>query len=612
MNRIHERVSVFLVVFGMVSISFGFASGKNESAGAAANQPTTPQQASAIKNPGTFVQATKNSVETLDPQFMLSSATMELSGNVYDSLLGHPAGDMATLTPSIATTVPTVANGLIKIAADGTTRITFPIRKNVKFHNGAILSPEDVAYTFKRGILEGGQGTQIKMLAANLLGEDSFDALVKRVGYDSAFTQLDDIATTSGDSVTFKLPKPFVPFLGIMADGGNVAAILNKAWCVAQGDWPGTKETGQKFMSVKTEDDPLFAKMNGSGPFKFASWEKNNRVVLEAFKDYWQGAPKIDRVIRRVVPDNQTAILQLKAGDVDFVEVSVDEIGQLEGVSGVKVIKNIPSAWLMKINFVMNIADGSSYIGDGKLGPNGMPRNFFSDINVRKAFEYSFDWDAFINEVFQGAALKPYGPVLIGFPTANPQNPTYHLDLNKAKEYFKNAWGGQLWDKGFKMTAVYSTGSKHRQMALEILKTNIESLNPKFKIELASLPWAGYVGAVSNRQLPLTLFGILPDVFDPYFPLFEHMDSSGGYAEWGGYVDLAKKEFDPLIDIVSSSYDPEKRKAASYKLQQLDYDNALAILHFQAVENVAVRDWVKGYTPGSQPMNVDFYTVSKE
>jgi len=78
-------------------------------------------------------------------------------------------------------------------------------------------------------------------------------------------------------------------------------------------------------------------------------------------------------VIRRIVPDNQTAILQLKAGDVDIIEVSVDEIGQVKGVPGITVLANLPSAWLMKINFVMNIAASSGYIGDGQLGPTASP-----------------------------------------------------------------------------------------------------------------------------------------------------------------------------------------------------------------------------------------------
>jgi ABC-type transport system substrate-binding protein len=82
--------------------------------------------------------------------------------------------------------------------------------------------------------------------------------------------------------------------------------------------------------------------------------------------------------------------------------------------------------------------------------------------------------------------------------------------------------------------------------------------------------------------------------------------------QWGGYTALAQKQFDPLIQIVASSYDEAKRREASYKLQKLDYDYALSIHHFQAVENVAFRDWLKGYLPGAQPTNLDFYLLSKE
>jgi ABC-type transport system substrate-binding protein len=76
-------------------------------------------------------------------------------------------------------------------------------------------------------------------------------------------------------------------------------------------------------------------------------------------------------------------------------------------------------------------------------------------------------------------------------------------------------------------------------------------------------------------------------------------------------MDLAKSEFDPLIDELGSNYDLQRRKELSYELQQLDYDNALAIWHFQAVEHVAMRDWVHGYYTGPFPFNLDFYTLYK-
>src|SRR3989339_1581395 len=74
-----------------------------------------------VKNPGTFVKATINAPDSLDPHFMVASATMELSLNVYDSLLGHDKADSSKLVPGLASTVPTLENGLVKVAPNKAT-----------------------------------------------------------------------------------------------------------------------------------------------------------------------------------------------------------------------------------------------------------------------------------------------------------------------------------------------------------------------------------------------------------------------------------------------------------------------------------------------------------
>jgi len=150
-----------------------------------------------IRNPDTFIMGIPNSVETLDLQFMISTATTELSDNVFNSLLDHPNGDMAILIPSLSTLVPTIDNALIVIGEDGMTFITFPIREGVKFHNGDILTPEDVEYTFKRAILVGALYENMSMLTSNLLGSGSFQALVDEVGYAAAFDRLDAAVVVS-------------------------------------------------------------------------------------------------------------------------------------------------------------------------------------------------------------------------------------------------------------------------------------------------------------------------------------------------------------------------------------------------------------------------------
>ena len=124
--------------------------------------------AASIKNPDTFVEATRNSIETLDPHFMLSSATTCIAYNVYDSLLATKSGK--GLSPCLAIRIPTIENKLIRIAEDGSTIITFPIRFDVKFHDQSLLTPEDIKYTFTRGIIVGAKSN----LCEPLTGEGSF------------------------------------------------------------------------------------------------------------------------------------------------------------------------------------------------------------------------------------------------------------------------------------------------------------------------------------------------------------------------------------------------------------------------------------------------------
>ncbi len=569
--------------------------------------------AGSVKNPDTFIKATTNSVETLDSHFMISTASMELPLNIYDSLLATDKDDQEKLIPSLAGKVPTKENGLIKVESDGTTYITFPVKEGVKFHNGAILKPEDVEYTFERAIIVGGIQETLPMFAKSLLGNGSFKNLVEEIGYDRAYKLLDESITVNGNSVVFKLPEPFVPFLGLMADGGTGFGIYNKDWCIDNGAWPGTKETGQDYMALSIEEDALNDKMMGTGPFKLVSWQPGERIVVERFDDYWNEPAKVERVIRKIVPDQNTGIMLLKKGDIDFIDIgSVTDLVQIEGYEGLKIIRDIPTAWLMKINFNFTMREeGNRYLGDGKLGPDGLPADFFSDINIRKAFQYTFDWDTYIQDVFLGSAIKPYGPVLVGYPTANPDTPQYYFDLDKAEEYFKKAGDGEVWEKGFKLTVPYSSGSTHRQRALELLKANLKKINPKFNMEITSLPWASYLGAINEKKLPLTLLGLLPTVMDPYYTLFNHMHSTGGYAKDGGYVELAREKYDSLLDELGSNYNPERRKEISHELQQLSYEDSLAIFHFQAVGQVAMRDWVKGYKPGPFPFLVDYYLIEK-
>jgi peptide/nickel transport system substrate-binding protein len=612
MKRTKRVISTLLA---MVMVMVGFA-GCTPAAEPEAQEPVTEVAsteesteetvvAKAIKNPDTFVEATRNSIETLDLHFMSSSATTTIAYNVYDSLLANKSG--TKLEPSLSVEVPTVENGLIKVDAEGKNIIVFPIRQDVKFHNGAVLTPEDVEYTFTRGIVVGS----LSNLCQALTGQGSFNGLVDAVGLEEAYAKLDEAIQVEGENVVFKLDHQFSPFLDVIADNGSSYGILNKAWCLEQGAWNGQEDTVADFINITDENNSLHDKMMGTGPFKLESWEQGERLTLAKFDDYWNGPAKIDRIVREIVVETSVAIQKLQNGDVDFVNLSLADLQQVEGYEGIKVVKDMPASQLIKMNFNFDM-QGDKYLGNKGFGPEGTPSNFFSDLDVRKGFSYAFDYETFINDVLLGGGMKPYGPVLVGYPTANPDNPQYTFDMDQATNHFKSAFGGELWDKGFKLVIPYSAGSVHRQRALEILQANLKSINEKFEIELISLPWAAYVGSIKDKEMPISIFGILPEYRHPYCSLSYHMHSEDFYAGVEGYTDLAKAKYDPLIEELGQSFDEERIKALSYELQRLSYEDALSIFHYQVIGQVAMQECVQGYEPQLFPFLVDYYNIYKE
>ena len=83
----------------------------------------------------------------------------------------------------------------------------------------------------------------------------------------------------------------------------------------------------------------------GTGPFKFVEWVKDDRLVLEANPDYWGGAPELDRVVFRTIPELATRVSALEAGEVDIVDtIPAEEMERLEG-AGIKLV-NQPTSYL--------------------------------------------------------------------------------------------------------------------------------------------------------------------------------------------------------------------------------------------------------------------------
>ncbi|MDE2291031.1 MAG: ABC transporter substrate-binding protein, partial [Elusimicrobia bacterium] len=412
-----------------------------------------------------------------------------------------------------------------------------------------------------------------------------------------------------GGDVVVTLKRPFAPFLAITARWSYVES---RAWAKAHGAWDGEGGDWQKYNNpARPEDTAFFEAEDGSGPFMLARWDRpGRRVILRRFEGYWRGPAKLETVAQLAIPEFATRKLLLEGGDADIIAVPRPLIDQLQGLKGVTVRDGLPRLMTdpdFFFTFHINTA-GNPDVGSGKLDGDGIPPDFFTDKDVRLGFAYAFDYDAYIHDTFGGRAVRAISAVPPGIPGFDPKTPYYTHDLAKAAEHFKKAWGGQVWRKGFRFTLTYNTGGDVREAACAILKKNVESLNPKFRVDLRGVAWAAFLDRGQNHQMPLFARGWTADYPDAHNFAFPFYHRDGRYATAQGFSDPV---FDRLIEQAVGETDPAKRAALYSRIARRAYEEVPSILTVHPQGVYAMRSDVKGFYDNAVLMGVDFYPLSR-
>lgn len=578
-----------------------------------------------------IVVANIGQITSIDPSFPnWSSNANTVFYAVYENLIRFTKGSIDTFEPMLATVVPTRDNGLIVDAPNGNVLITFPIRAGVKFQDGQVLTAADVKYSFLRKLtLEGPGGEDAGILAA-LTGYQSLDDWAKALepgisGFEDAsdstvaamFKTLEDSITTSGMSVTFHLTQPTGLFLQWLVYGQPSGVIINKVWTIQHGGWPETADTWRKYYNPQEQDTALYSIANGTGPFMVQDWNITNQVmVLARFDGYWGGPAKIKIVRLKYVPEWSTRKLMLETGDADFAYVPPQFMPQAAAIPGVTVAPPTPSGVIRVLFFQWPIS-GTRFTGSGKLDGKGIPADFFGDINVRKGFEYAFDWKTFITQVLGGNAFQIQGPLSTMLPGNSPNNPVYHYDPAKATEFFKKAFNGDVWTNGFTFTAIYNSGNTLAQSALELLRADLRKINPKFNFQIQASTWNEFIPLRTSGQTPLFYSGWGLAMGDAYDTLNAYLASDGYFNPYiPGLAALCKQYADPLLHKALTTFDSTARAALYKQLLDFTYNYATHIYLVEDAVQMVYRSNVKGWyfqpaAPGINMPGIDFYSLYK-
>lgn len=657
----HQHWSKIWGLLVMLSLLMAACAAPGAPSGPSGGQAAAPVDLKS-KDTTTYTTATFGDPETFDPALDYETAGATVIMNTYNSLIFFNKTDPNSFVPELATEVPSVENG--GIAADGKS-YTFKIRQGVKFHNGDEMTVDDVAYSFQRGLLQGGSASPQWMLAEPILGVDDIAELIdpNLVDNQADLAKADAaklketcqkvvdaiVADASAGTVTFKLQQSWAPFLATLAQ--TWGSVTDKKWVVENGGWDGDCATWQNFYGKNSEEinkTKLGTGENGTGPYILDHWKSGEEYVLKANETYWRteaaweggpkGAPALKTIIVKNVEEFSTRLAMLQAGDIDStlagssadwpqMDTLVGEICE-EGSAcvasdtpnkGTRVYKKLASVSRTDafMSWAINTEGGNNFIGSGKLDGNGIPDDFFANVHIRKAFAYCFDMDTYIRDVQLGEGVQSFNVMLPGMIGYDDNSPHYSFDADKCKAEFdaaapelKEKYGADLNEVGFRFTIAYNTGNTQRQTVAQILQQGVNAINEKFVIEVTGLPWPNFLQNQRAKKLPIFVSGWLEDIHDPHNWVVPY--TIGTYGGRQGLPDELKKQFGEIIARAVAETDPTKRAAIYKEFNQLYYDQIPTILLSVQLNRRYEQRWVQGWFSNPILPGTYFYSMSKK
>jgi peptide/nickel transport system substrate-binding protein len=617
--------------------------------------PYPPVPHFSSRDPNTYIDVVPDDPDTLDPALSYSTSNNPIPNNVYETLVTYRRDDPNALIPLLSTGWG--------ISGDGLT-YTFDLRKGVKFHNGHPLTARDVAYTFRRGVLQGSTYSPQFLFTEPLFGQAIYDItqLVDSSGklennpVDLANASpdllmevckrvFDAITPVSDYTVSFHLAQPWAPFLATLA--GSWGSIQSQDWVISNGGWDGDCADWQNYYGKNTEElnkTPLGSSAMGTGPYLLDHWTTGSEFVLTANPVYWRqepawqdgptGVPAIQKVVVKIIGETAPRISIFQSGEADSIYAYTSEysdvdklLGQIctpDGKCQPTANPQLPGI-LQKVSsnnthsdlfFTWNIdtQEGNPLIGSGQLDGKGIPADFFSDVHVRKAFAYCFNYEDFLNRVYNGEAFRTVNIMLPGMVGFDPNTPIYNYDPGKCADEFKTSGlkapdGRSLWDVGFTFTIPYTTSSLARQAIAEIYQRELGAINPNFKILTQTLESADYLKYLRMKKLPLFTSGWIEDIHDSHNWLEPY--TTGLYSTRQNMSQALINSFKDLLLQGVSEIDPARRSEIYRMVSQVYFEEAPGFLLFTGWVRHYQQRWVQGWYPNPAYPGTYYYVLRK-
>jgi peptide/nickel transport system substrate-binding protein len=470
--------------------------------GQAAKPAESGQAAKApAKTGGSLVVGLVADPLTLDAHAVGDNNTRRAVYPVFDPLVRED--------PTTTKVIPALAESW-EAAPDGMS-YTFKLRQNVKFHDGEPFDAAAVKFNLDRQIDESHPNFK----DGNWLFMRNFVGALKSV----------DVIDPS--TVRLNLKQVDLAFL----DGLST----NPTYMISP-------------KSIKELGKDVGTKPVGTGPFKFVSWDKGNRMVLERNNDYWGEKAKVEQLIFVPIAEPEARLTALRTGQVQLtIDLPPDAVSVVQNDANLKVESKVSrSFWGLQPNY--------------KFEP-------FSKVQVRQAVAYAINREQLTKDVLKGTGAPAKGVFSEVFGEyVNKQAEPYEYNPTKAKELLQAAGYGSGFQTTFLIPASGSGMQQPRAMA-EYIQSNLAAVGITANLEV--LEWGTYLGKWTKGDFGLSARGITPVLYDPspFLNIFftcKFVVPNGSNAQ-----SSCTKEYDDVAESTYTILDPQERVKRIHQAQEM-------------------------------------------
>ena len=407
--------------------------------------------ASAQTPSGTFVFGAPGEPVTLDPADVTDLESSRLTEQIFDNLVMFD-GSTTNLRPGLATNWEVSQDGLSYF---------FNLREGVTFHDGTPCDAAAVKWNFDRWMDENHP----------YRGDVTFEYWNDVAAFGDT---IKSVQAADANTVQIDLNEPQGTFLLNLA---MFAFGIGSPTAIAAGP------------------DAFSRRPVGSGPFRFVEWAPGDHVTLERNPSYWGVAPRVERVVVRIIPDNAARFQVLRAGAIDMMEgANPDDVPTARRDSSLRVQPRPP----------LNI---------GYINMN-MRQAPFTDVRVRQAVAAAINRPAIVEALFGGVgevATQLIPPTVLGF---NPEVRGPQYDPGRARQLLAEANMPNGFAVDFWVMPVSRPYFPSPQPIAEAIASDLQAVGIRANLRRES-DWGTYLERRNNLDYPMWMLGWTGDTGDP-------------------------------------------------------------------------------------------------